>query len=78
MIINYPTCSGAAYPPPRLEVDLFILFLLLVSSKLGLGVLEARVGVLEAGLGVLEAGLGVLEARLGVFADLIPLIIVLL
>ena len=60
-----PTRSRAAYPPPRLAVNLFD-FLLLVFLKPELGVLEARLGVLEAGLGVLEARLGVLEARLGV------------
>ena len=47
-----PTRSRAAYPPPRLDVNLF-LFLLLASWKPGLGVLETRLGVLDAGFGVL-------------------------
>ena len=59
-----PTRSRAAYPPPRLGVNL-LSFLLFASWKLGLGVLETRLGVLEAGLGILEVGLSVLEARLG-------------
>ena len=75
-----PTRSRAAYPPPRLSVNLFIFCWRLggQTGRLGgwtgrlggqtgrLEVLEARLGVLEARLNVLKAGPGVLEAGLGV------------